>query len=169
MHGRIAPPHRLLNRNDRRGMGAKAVAAMHKGDARGAASQLMRPIEGGVASADDDDSLPGKGFRIRNAVVYAAPIPRLGAGLRQSPRRERADPGGDHKRARRKTVGLRHENELAAVRLQCRDLLVAMDRLAELRGLLDKCANEILREYLWKAGHVKDVFFRIQGGELTSW
>ena len=77
---------------------AEAVAAVHERHVRRHAAQLRRPVERRVAAADDHHALPRVLLRVGDDVVDAAPVPRLGARLRQAPRREGADPGGDDDR-----------------------------------------------------------------------
>src|SRR5712671_3569229 len=80
--------------------------------------ELLRPIEGRVTATDDHDILTAELLRIRHPVENPLPVPRLRAGLRQSPRRERAYPRGYDDRAGRKAIGLGDQNEVIFVPLQ---------------------------------------------------
>ena len=133
---RACPPPRPTELRDRRAVRAEAIAPMHERHARRAIEQLRAPVERRVAAADDHDALPRNSFGIGHHVEDAAPVPRLGARLRQPPRREGADARRDDDRPRRKAVLLGDEHEVPVLLLQPDHALAEMDRLVELRRLL---------------------------------
>src|SRR5512132_130914 len=83
-----------------------------------AVPQLLRPVEGRIAAADDDDALIPELLGVRHTIEDSAAVPRLGAGLGQAPWRESTDSARDDDRARRKAVGLGDENVVVVVPLE---------------------------------------------------
>src|SRR5438094_817891 len=112
---------------------AFAVAAMHQRHRLGAIEELLRPVKRLVASADDDDALPAKFFRVRHPIENSASVPRLGALLRQAPRRECPNSRGDDDRPRRKAVRLGDKHEVIVVALERGDVLVKVRLEMKLR------------------------------------
>src|SRR5437867_11098438 len=98
-------------------MRPEAVAPVHDRDTRRAIEELCAPVEGRVATADDEYPLTTECLRIGHNVVDPASVPRFGALLGEPPRRKRADPRREHDRARRKAITFRDENEVIAVLL----------------------------------------------------
>jgi hypothetical protein len=79
LHGRLVLVHRRV-------VGAEPVAPVDERHRRCAVEELRRPVERGVAAADDHDFLTAEGFGIGHNVVNPAPVPRLGARLREAAR-----------------------------------------------------------------------------------
>jgi hypothetical protein len=67
---------------DRGGQCAVLGAPVHQRDPGGLAVQGQRPVQRGVAAAQDDQALARKGFGIPHAVVDVRPLPVLGPGAR---------------------------------------------------------------------------------------
>ena len=57
---------------------------------------------------------------------------------------------------------------MAVALVEADDLLVEVNRLAELLLLLDELLDEILRQHLREPRHVEDEFFRIQRHQLAA-
>ena len=90
------PAHLALRRLEP----AEAVAAMHEVDRpRGGALQVDRPVERGVAAADDHAALVGELGLALDEVVQPAPAPGLEPLDRQRARLEGPVAGGDDQRA----------------------------------------------------------------------
>jgi len=153
------------------GVRPEAVAAMHQRDRARAMAQLGAPDKGGIAPADDDDVLPLIAVGVRHQLLDAAPVPGGGARLRQAPRPEGADPGGDDHRPGGKAVGFGDQDEVAVRLLQRHDPLPEVGgdprRLVELRRLVGEVADEVLGQHPGEVGHVADVLLGVEGRELS--
>ena len=69
------------------------------GEARGLRQQLQRPVERGIAAAEDHQALAGELRGALHPVLDGAALERLRALEADAARLERADAGGDHHRA----------------------------------------------------------------------
>ncbi len=129
--------------------------------------QHQRPVQRGVATADHDDVLAGVLGRVRDEV--REPAAEVVAAGGQRPRRERADPAGDHDgaaldaRARR---GRHREAALAAFELD-RLLAEQVDRVVR-RGLLEQLLDQVAPLDGREPGDVEDRLLRVHRGDLAA-
>src|SRR4029077_18315494 len=149
-------------------MRAVLIAPMDQRHRFRAAAQLLGPVERGIAAPDDDDALVAELLGIRHAVEDSKPIPRFRAGLRETPRREGANPRGDYDRPRWETVGLGNQDEMILVPLEGRDVLVQVRLERKLRRLLDERVDQILRQDLRESPGIEDVLLGVERGELPA-
>ena len=159
--------HRRLER-------AEAVPAMDERDRQARrVLEAERPVERGVAAADDDAGLVLEDLLAPDEVMEPAPLPVVDVLDLELAGLERPVPGGDDQHARRERLALvgGEDEVLLAVRadaLKVLDLLVEEDLGSELEPLLRAEVDERLGPDLGMAGDVVDVLLRVDRGGLAA-
>ena len=159
------PPRRGTGPRWRRGRGTGRSGAPQPRAPRG--RELHPPVERRIAAADDDDALAAEAFGVGDDVVDPAAVPRLGAHLRQPPRRKRADPGGDDD-----GTGGKRSVSVTSMKIPSA-LFEAGHALGEVRSAgrtappARATAAPAPWPEPWKSRDVEDVLLGVQRGELA--
>ena len=151
-------------------MGAEAVAAVNEHDAFGAAHEVERPVEGGVAATADDDVLAFKDGGILAAVVKLRALELLDALDAERTRLEGADAGGDdHDLGHEAGAGARLDVEAAVLLLfNAGDFLAEVEDGAEVMVLLEEVFCELVGGADGNGGNVVDGLRRIELHALAA-
>ncbi len=158
---------RLLDRRDRPLVGAERVAPVHEGHRRGDRLEVLRPVEGAVAPADDDDVLAGVRREAGHEELHAATHPAL-AG-RQRPRAELADPRGDQHGTRGDPRALvEGDHDVVLTVLERGGGPVEEVRRAGCGRLLDEPLDEVTTLDAGEAGDVEDRLLGVHRGDLAA-
>src|SRR5947209_9360699 len=153
--------------------GAKIVAAMHEGQALGDRLQVQRPVQSGIAAADDDDIAAAILLHLAHGIEDGLAFVGVDAGDGRALGLERAAAGGDHHRLHIEGLAVvgRHFKARRAIRAL---LGQAVDHLAEMECRMKRLdlLLEILDESLAgddrEARNVVDRLFRIELGTLPA-
>ena len=166
----LAGSHQLTHLLDRMRRAAEFVAAMHQRHALADRVEVQRPVERGVAAADDQDVLAAEVFHLAHGVVHRLAFKGFDARHRRTLRLERAAAGRHDQHG-----ALEH---LAAIggdaETRIADLLNALHHLVqvELRierlDLLHQALGEALAGDHRDAGNVVDRLLGIQFGALSA-
>ena len=153
---------------------AEAVAAVDERDRLvRRVLEAERPVERGVAAADDDAGLVAEDLLAADEVVQALALPGVDVVDLELARLEGAVPCGDDQRPGRERLALvRGEDEdllaVGADPLEVLDLLAEVDVGPELEALLDAEVDERLALDLRVPGDVVDVLLGIDGRDLAA-
>ncbi len=163
----------LLHLVDRRRVGAEAVAPVNQHDGLGDALQVDRPVEGGVAAADEEDALALELLRIEHLEVEPLLLVPLLALDAQAPRLERPDARRDDDRPRRKAVGAVSSTKwppsVTSPPTRRRPMTTSPKWVgAELERLRGHVPHQVLGQHLGKARDVEDVLLRVERHELAA-
>ena len=143
---------------------------MNEHDAFGAAHEVERPVEGGVAAAADDDVLAFKDGGILAAVVKLRALELLDALDAERTRLEGADAGGDdHDLGHEAGAGARLDVEAAVLLLfNAGDFLAEVEDGAEVMVLLEEVFCELVGGADGNGGNVVDGLRRIELHALAA-
>jgi hypothetical protein len=152
------------------GSGAEIVAPVQQRHALGNRMQIERPVERGIAAADDQDILVAELLHLAHGVKHGGAFIGLDARHRRALGLERAAARGDHHH-----LALEH---LAGVggdaKAGVADLLDRLHHLVEMEGRMERL--DLLQQRLRQAmagdegdaGNVVDRLFRVELGALAA-
>ena len=155
---------------DRDGLRPEALAPVHQGEALRRRSQLQRPVEGRVASAQNRYRLVTIPGLVEHLVVDVDAFVPLHAGNAQRPWLKGAETSRDHhgtgeepgpggRLQRERAVGLARELHYHLVQME-----IGLERTELLREALD----ELVRSHHRKRGDVVDRLLRVERGALPA-
>ena len=162
--------HQRAHLLDAVGRGAEIVAPVQQRHALGDRMQIERPVERGIAAADDQDVLVAELLHLAHGIEHRGAFIGLDARHRRTLRLERAAARGDHHH-----LALEH---LAGIGRDAKagiaDLLDRLHHLVEMEGRMERLDlfEQRFRQALagdeGNAGNVVDRFFRIELGALAA-
>ena len=160
----------LAHLRDRSGLGAEAVATVHEHDAFGLADEVERPVERGVAAAENDDVLPFEDRRILAGVVELLPFELFDALHLEGARLEGTHArGDDHDLGVKARARARFHIEAAVLLLfHARHFLTEVEDRVEGVDLLEEVFRELVGRVDGNGGNVVDGLGRIEFHALTA-
>ena len=149
---------------------AELVTPMQQGERVGHGLQAERPVERGVAAADDQHVLAAKFVHLAHRVEDGLALERLDAGKRRPLGRERAAAGcHDHDLGEERGAGIGREPEPPIARaLEAIDALAQMQLGTERLDLRQQPVGQLLARDDGERGDVVDRLFRIELGALPA-
>ena len=132
--------------------------------------EIERPVERGIAAADDQDALSAEDFHLAHGIKHRLRLVGLDAGDRRAFGLERAAAGGHHNHLRLENFSLlgAHAKERIADALDGLNHVLQMEGRLERLDLLHQCVGDALAGDIGNAGNVIDRLFGIKFGALPA-
>src|SRR5690606_2215884 len=161
----------LLHLRHGRWCRAKLGSTMDQSETARLACQFQRPVERRVATAEDQQSLPGEIRRALHPVMDMAALECLRSFATEPARLKRTEPRRDDHRLGMETRIERRAHQERAVfePLELRGFLAEMKLCVERLDLLQEPIDELLRGAHGNRRNVVDRLVRIQLAALSSW
>ncbi len=150
-------------------VGAEAVPPVDQGDAVGNGLQHQSPIDGGIAATGDEYFFAGKLLHVVDKIIEPFSFKAFRFGQIQFARFEGAAPGRDHHRpGEMHPLGGGQFKDAVGPFFHIQHFFIeTIDGIGRFR-LFDQVIDQFLSAHLGKTGHVVDVLFGIEGGELAA-
>ena len=150
--------------------GAELVAAMHQRHAPRQRLQVQRPVERGIAAADDQQPLVAELLHLAHGIEHRRALVGLDAGDRRLLGLERAAAGGDHDHLASNTLppSVVTRNSGSPMLLDALHHLAEMEGRLERLDLLHQAVGQPLPGDDRERRNVVDRLFRIELGALAA-